>query len=155
MTSKSDLSAATDFVAQKSGYVNLVIANSGILGPSLAKLNKDASITEYRDYLNNCEMEEFNETYSVNMTSVFFTIVAFLELLDKGNKAGNIQQKSQIVTVSSIGGFSRLPLAGFAYSSSKAGVTHMMKQFSSHLGRFDIRANIIAPGCKFKSTSIT
>lgn len=84
----------------------------------------------------------------MNSTAVFYTIIAFLELLDKGNKAGNVDQKSQVIAVSSIGAFNRIPLAGYAYGSSKAAVVHMMKQFATNLVAYDIRSNVIAPGCK-------
>lgn len=142
------MKAAADEVAKKSGHINLLIANSGISGPTLAALNKDPSITELRDYLFNWDDDEFNQTYAVNTTAVFFTIVAFLELLDKGNHAKNVEQKSQIIAVSSIAAFNRVPLAGYAYGSSKAGVVHMMKQFATQLVKYDIRSNVIAPGRK-------
>lgn len=146
VTSKSDLSAAVDHVAQKSGYVNLVVANSGISGPTLQGLAKDASIAEFRNYLFNWDVNDFNNVYAVNATAVFYSVVAFLELLDKGNKAGNVEQKSQVVCVSSIGAFNRVPLAGYAYGSSKTAVTHMMKQFATNFVPYGIRSNIIAPG---------
>lgn len=44
-----------------------------------------------------------------------------------------MQQKSQVIATSSIGGFNRVALAGHAYAASKAGTTHMMKQFSTAL----------------------
>ncbi|KAH7355985.1 hypothetical protein BKA66DRAFT_474285 [Pyrenochaeta sp. MPI-SDFR-AT-0127] len=146
VTSKTDLSAAVDHVTQKSGYVNLVVANSGISGPTLKGLGKGATLAEFRNYLFDLDSNEFNNTYAVNTTAVFYSIVAFLELLDKGNKAGNVEQKSQVVCVSSVGAFNRVPLAGYAYGTSKAAVTHMMKQFATNLVPYDIRSNIIAPG---------
>jgi NAD(P)-dependent dehydrogenase (short-subunit alcohol dehydrogenase family) len=153
VTSKSDLAAAAEQISKESGYVNLVIANSGITGPTLMGLSKDASITEFRDYLDSWDVEEYNKTYAVNTTAVFLTLVAFLELLDKGNKAGNVEQKSQFVSVASAGAFNRVPMAGFAYSGSKAATVHMTKQFATKLVQYDIRANVIAPGCKLSLLS--
>lgn len=91
--------------------------------------------------------------YAVNTTAVFLTLVAFLELLDKGNKAGNVEQKSQCVAISSAGAFNRVPMAGFAYGGSKAAVVHTMKQFATKLVPHGIRCNVIAPGCKFEFSS--
>ena len=51
-----------------------------------------------------------------------------------------------MIAVSSIGAYNRVPLAGFAYSASKAGTTHMMKQLATAFVPFDIRSNVIAPG---------
>ena len=146
VTSKADLAAAAKTISEHSGYVNLVIANSGVTGPTLRGLKKDSSLTEFRDYLDQMSVEDYNNTYFVNTTAVFLTMVAFLELMDKGNKAGNVKQTSQFVAVSSAGAFSRVPLAGFAYSGSKAATVHIMKQFATALVPYDIRANIIAPG---------
>jgi NAD(P)-dependent dehydrogenase (short-subunit alcohol dehydrogenase family) len=107
-------------------------------------------VTEFRNYLYKWEADDFNNTYAVNTTAVFYTVVAFLELLDKGNRAGNVEQKSQVVAVSSIGAFNRVPLAGYAYGGSKIATVHMMKQFATNLVQYDIRSNVIAPGCKWK-----
>ena len=101
-----------------------------------------------QDFLWKPEVEDFTHTYHVNTSAVFFSIVAFLGLLDAGNKKGNVEQKSQVIATSSIGGFNRLPFAGYAYQSSKAAATHMMKIFATALVPHGIRSNIIAPGCK-------
>jgi len=77
---------------------------------------------------------------------VFFSIVAFLELLDAGNRKGNVEQRSQVVATSSIGGYNRLPLAGFAYAASKSGTTFLMKQMATSFVPYNIRSNVIAPG---------
>ncbi|KAF1831421.1 NAD(P)-binding protein [Decorospora gaudefroyi] len=146
VTSKSDLSAAVDHIASKSGYVNLVVANSGITGPTLIGLDKNVSFAEFRNHLSNWGVEEFNNTFAVNTSAVFFTVVAFLELLDKGNKAGNVEQKSQVICVASVGAFIRVSLAGYAYAASKAAAVHMMKQMATNLVPYDIRSNVIAPG---------
>jgi len=77
---------------------------------------------------------------------VFYSVIAFLGLLEAGNNKGNVEQLSQVITTSSIAGFNRLPLAGYAYGTSKAAVTHLMKQFSSALAPHNMRFNILAPG---------
>lgn len=148
VTSRTDLEAAAEHINQRSGYVNIVVANAGISGPTLGGLSKDASLIEFRDYLQGWDIGEYNRAYAINTTAVFSTIVAFLELLDKGNKAGNVEQKSQFVAVSSAGAFSRVPMAGFAYGGSKAATVHIMKQFATKMVPYGIRANVIAPGCK-------
>lgn len=110
---------------------------------------QNPSVTEFVQNVRDCWDEaEFTQTYAVNCMGVFNTITAFLELLDEGNKRGNLKQKSQVIATSSISGFSRMHLTGFGYSSSKAGVIHMMKMFASNLVQFSIRSNVIVPGCK-------
>ncbi|KAI1113545.1 hypothetical protein F5Y14DRAFT_417560 [Nemania sp. NC0429] len=148
VTSKSSLAAAASAVGAKSGgYVNLVIANSGISGPSLQGLPKDADIATFQSYLASWDADDFNGTLSTNVTGVFNTVVAFLSLLDAGNKReGRPKQSSQVIATGSIGAYNRVPIAGYAYGSSKAAVHHMMKQFATGLVPYGIRSNVIAPG---------
>ena len=80
-----------------------------------------------------------------------YTAIAFLSLLDAGNtsdksvtKAKGI--KSQFIATGSVGAYNRIPAAGFAYGGSKAAVHHVIKQLSTYLVPYHIRANVIAPG---------
>ncbi|CZT46107.1 related to 3-oxoacyl-[acyl-carrier-protein] reductase [Rhynchosporium secalis] len=146
VTKKEDLSSIADKITKRSGYLNVLIANSGISGPAAKSLPKDASLSEWRDNLWPTEPQEFDQTFSVNTSAVWFSVLAFLPPLEEGNKKGNVEQKSQVIATSSIGGFNRVPLAGFAYSASKAATTFMMKQFATALVPYDIRSNVIAPG---------
>lgn len=153
VTSKSDLEAAATQVKVEVGFVNVVIANSGITGPTLGGLSKDRQvpIAELQEYLWKSSQEEFTETYNVNVSGMMYTAVAFLSLLDAGNtsdksvtKAKGI--KSQFIATGSVGAYNRIPAAGFAYGGSKAAVHHVIKQLSTHLAPYHIRANVIAPG---------
>ncbi|KAK1727762.1 short-chain dehydrogenase/reductase [Colletotrichum acutatum] len=145
ITSKSDLERAVAEIKEAHGYVNVVIANSGIGGPALKGLPPNPTIAQYRDFVFGWEQKDFTETFAVNATGVFFTVAAFLELLDEGNKRNNFKQRSQVIATSSIGAYNRNPM-GFAYGASKAAVVHMFKQLSTTLVPFNIRANVIAPG---------
>ncbi|XP_014552341.1 hypothetical protein COCVIDRAFT_19541 [Bipolaris victoriae FI3] len=146
VTSKPDLAAAAEHIAAKTGYVNVVVANSGIIGPTMRYLKDDATLKETQDYLWNWDSDEFNQAYNVNVNGAFFTAIAFLELLDKGNKAKNVEQDSQFICVSSAGAFSRVLMSGFAYAGSKAAVIHITKQLATRLVPFGIRCNVLAPG---------
>ncbi|EXF85864.1 short-chain dehydrogenase/reductase [Colletotrichum fioriniae PJ7] len=145
ITSKIDLERAVAEIKEAHGYVNVVIANSGIGGPALKGLPPNPTIAQYRDFVFGWEQKDFTETFAVNTTGVFFTVAAFLELLDEGNKRSNFKQRSQVIATSSIGAYNRNPM-GFAYGASKAAVVHMFKQLSTTLVPFNIRANVIAPG---------
>ncbi|KAI1501245.1 short-chain dehydrogenase/reductase [Biscogniauxia marginata] len=146
VASKADLERAVSEIKSAEGYVNVVVANSGITGPTLAGLPKNPSISDYQNHLLNWNSDEFTNTYVVNAAGVFNTVTVFLGLLDEGNKCGTLKQRSQVIATSSIGAYNRVPLLGYAYSSSKAAVVHMMKQFATSLVPFGIRANVIAPG---------
>lgn len=146
VTKKEDLARAVETITKNEGFINVLIANSGIAGPHLMGLPKNPSLTQYREYLWNADFDEFNKTFEVNSSAVYLCIVAFLELLAEGNKRKNVEQLSQVIAVSSIGAYNRIPLAGFACAASKAGTTHMMKQLATAFVPYDIRSNVIAPG---------
>ncbi|KAF3067191.1 Rhamnolipids biosynthesis 3-oxoacyl-[acyl-carrier-protein] reductase [Daldinia childiae] len=146
VSNKADLERAVAEIKSAVGYVNVVVANSGVPGPTMGALPQNPSISDFRNFVFGWDTAEFNNTYAVNSTGVFFTVAAFLELLDEGNKRGNLKQKSQVIATSSIGAYNRVPAAGYAYGSSKAGVVHMMKQLATALVPYGIRSNVIAPG---------
>ncbi|MCJ1228377.1 hypothetical protein MMC12_005038 [Toensbergia leucococca] len=148
VSSKESLQAVAQHVASEVGFVNVLICNSGILGPSLTGLSEDPkpTLTELQEHFWKAPISDFTDTFNINTTGVFYTTVAFLNLLDAGNKKKNVYQKSQIIATSSIAGFNRMPTGGFAYGASKAATTHMMKSLASYLIPYDLRSNVIAPG---------
>ncbi len=124
VSDKASLKAVAERVRKEQGYVNFLFANAGVSGPrarpampTLAKGGKP-SIEEVQKALWEPSMEDFTNTVNVNSTAVFYTVVAFLDLLDAGNKKQNVSQDSQILVTSSVAGFSRYLASGFAYSIS-------------------------------------
>jgi len=146
VTKKEDLERIVAHIEKEVGYLNVLIANSGITGPSIASIPQDATINQFQEFLWNTPAEEFTNVLNVNTTAVYRCLVAFLGLLDKGNKKGNVEQKSQVIATSSIGAYNRRNLVSFAYAASKAGTTHIMKQFATSMVPYNIRSNVIAPG---------
>jgi NAD(P)-dependent dehydrogenase (short-subunit alcohol dehydrogenase family) len=111
-----------------------------------------SSVSEVRKYyFDTLEIDDSAAVLKLNTTAVMLTTFAFLELLDAGNKddgglaAGRV--KSQVVATGSAGAFFRRG-DSFIYNASKAATTHMMKQLATFLVPWDIRANVIAPGCE-------
>ena len=146
VTSKDTLQSIASQIEKEVGYINVLIANSGVGGPQNLSITPETSFEDYHSILWNQSFDEYTNTFAVNTAAVFFCIVAFLKLLDAGNNKGNVEQKSQVIATSSIGGFNRRPKAGFAYGESKAATTHLMKQMATNLAPYGIRSNVIAPG---------
>ncbi|KAK8017256.1 NAD(P)-binding protein [Apiospora marii] len=175
VTSKASLQSAVDAVAKDAGYLNLLVANSGIGGPE-SRYGKGKTVAELRrELFEGVEMEDFTRAFHVNVTGAYFTMLAFLELLDAGNKhavahahdaEGSVfgvpspdatanpkvpAVQSQVVFTSSISAFSRSYVSGPAYSGSKSAIMHLTKHSSSNLAEHGIRVNALAPGCVRRS----
>lgn len=156
VTSKDSLASVAKQISSEVDHIDVVIANSGIAGPPAAPNNVPGqtrssalSLEELQEYLWNVPMEEFSNVSNINVTGVFYTALAFLPLLQAANKLRPVPSdypRPQIITTGSIGGFNRMPLAGYAYGASKAAVHHLTKQMATMWGKYDIRANAIAPG---------
>ncbi|AEO59018.1 hypothetical protein MYCTH_2306898 [Thermothelomyces thermophilus ATCC 42464] len=149
VTSKISLESVVSVVETDVGHLDLLVCNAGIGGPQVKPPVKGVtSLEEWRDAQMAVRVEDFTNTFAVNSTSVWFTTMAFLKLLDAGNKkgrgAGGVT--SQVVVTSSIGGFNKAAPGGWAYGASKAAATHIAKMLSVVLPTWGIRANCLCPG---------
>ena len=149
ITSQDTLKNLADMVREETGYINLLVANAGMIGPSLEKLKPRANLSEFVDHAWKSPMEDFNAVYNLNCTAVYYTILAFMKLLDQGNERSDYL-KSQVITTASTASFLRNPRAGYAYCSSKAGLISIMKCFSTFCVPWGIRFNAIAAGCRLR-----
>jgi NAD(P)-dependent dehydrogenase (short-subunit alcohol dehydrogenase family) len=85
--------------------------------------------------------------YEAKTTAVFFATVAFLGLLDAGNKRDvGPGISGQVIVVASNAAFNRRVKTGFAYITSKAGTIHLAKSLSTYLAPYGIRVNASSPG---------
>ena len=168
ITEKASLQAAVERITTDVGYINLLVANSGILGPT-ASFSSNASIQELRkNMFEDTSMQGFTQTFHVNATATWFTLLAFLELLDEGNKravnggkreglgafgaplilGGKVPAiQSQVIVTSSIAAFLRESMCVPGYAGSKAAIAHLVKHASTGLAAHEIRVNALAPGC--------
>lgn len=89
VTSKSDLERIAKQIQQEVGYVNVLIANSGISGAQVEGLTKETPIEEFQKALWSLDFQDYTQVFAVNCSAVFFSAVAFLGLLDAGNKRGS------------------------------------------------------------------
>jgi NAD(P)-dependent dehydrogenase (short-subunit alcohol dehydrogenase family) len=149
VTSKPSLDAAVKTVKDEAGYINLLVCNSGIGGPVTPRPTAGTTVEEFAEQNYAVPMEDYTQVFNVNASSVWYTTMAFLTLLDAGNKKGNVVQKSQMIATSSISGFNKVNTGGYAYSQSKAACVHLVKNLAVVLPTWDIRANAICPGRRF------
>jgi NAD(P)-dependent dehydrogenase (short-subunit alcohol dehydrogenase family) len=112
---------------------------------------ESSSVAEVRRYFfEMLKSEDHAAALNLNTIAVMLTTFAFLELLDAANKVNKVEgtgkPKSQVIPVGSAGAFFRRG-PDFIYNASKAATTHMIKQMATFLVPWDIRCNIIEPGC--------
>ena len=107
----------------------------------------ESTVSEVRDYYFNYRPAQlWTDCLETNVGAVFTASMAFLELLDAGNKRrAKDLPKSQIISIGSVGGLTRFTNS-FIYNASKAAVHHLMKNLGAFFVPFEIRTNIIAPG---------
>lgn len=177
VTDKTSLQSAVETITLQIGYVNLVVANAGAVG-SFNAWNTNGGKRDIkdvkRDLFDDNDMGKMDEVFRVNVTGAFFSMVAFLELLDKGNQralasgawvsggatevvfgapgkqGGKVPSvQSQIVVTSSISAFSRMNSSPPGYCGSKAAILQLAKQASTQLGPYGIRVNVLAPGSEY------
>jgi NAD(P)-dependent dehydrogenase (short-subunit alcohol dehydrogenase family) len=149
VTSKESLEACAEHVRSDVGYVNLVICNSGVTGPNHAvNLPANTSAKDLQKQVLATPMEDFTQAFAVNVSGVYYTAFAFLDLLEEGNKEKNALEgvKSQVLVTGSIAAFNRNVGAGIAYNTSKAAVTHLVKILAGIFVPYSVRVNALAPG---------
>lgn len=159
VTDKASLDAAVSRITAETGYINLLVNNAGTLGrrhntlPRAPPFNKIPSqfvnaakeddldnIEGIRDFLWKDEVSDWDQTLRTNVSGVWFPSIAFLTLLSRGNKKQNVVQKSQIVTIGSVGAFIRILGTSFAYNPSKAAANHLAKMMATNFVQWGIRS---------------
>ncbi|TGJ81512.1 hypothetical protein E0Z10_g7255 [Xylaria hypoxylon] len=125
VTSVEELKAAVSQIEQDAGFVNLLVCNSGITGPFGNNPKPETTLDEFVSANLAAPIEDYTNTFTVNTSSVWYTTMSFLKLLDAGNSRANVEQKSQVVAVSSIGSFNKVNTGGFACKSNSLRLTKL------------------------------
>ncbi|KAF6826194.1 hypothetical protein CMUS01_09530 [Colletotrichum musicola] len=146
VTSKDSLCEAAATIEKEIGFLNLLVCNAGVGGPQVKAPPAEMTAAEWAEQHLAHDTADYTSVFDVNVTSVWYTTMAFVKLLDLGNKKGNLSQSSQVISTSSIAAFNKNAPGGWAYGQSKAAATLLIKHLSSNLPRWNIRANCIAPG---------
>jgi NAD(P)-dependent dehydrogenase (short-subunit alcohol dehydrogenase family) len=109
---------------EQAGPIELLVANSGIAGPTRE--------------LWELSLEDWEETLRVNLTGVFLTCRAVArEMIERRSGA--------IVAIGS--GTGKNPLAGRTpYAASKAGLIGLVRSLAWELGPYGVRVNLVSPG---------
>jgi NAD(P)-dependent dehydrogenase (short-subunit alcohol dehydrogenase family) len=144
VTSKSDLEKLYSELSKKEKYINLLICAAGISGTKAEPEGEKA--TDLKETLwSNETFEEWGKTYNTDVTSVYFTTVVLLPLLQAGTETkGHLS--ASVIVISSMSGIMRHAQGHFSYNAAKGGTVHLTKLMSAEFQKLSIRVNSIAPG---------
>lgn len=141
VTSKTDLENLVAEIEAKESHLTLLVAAAGIAGPKGFPDTSDA--TQLKANLWSEKVDDWNQTYNADVTSVFFSTVAFLPLLQRGVQRGHA---ASVIVISSMSGMMRHSQAHFSYNAAKAATAHLSRMMSREFAKTGVRVNSIAPG---------
>ncbi|KAL9609908.1 MAG: hypothetical protein Q9167_005353 [Letrouitia subvulpina] len=130
------------------------VTNAGIAGPKGIPESSNAS--ELSSSLWSSESPpEWSSVFNTNVTSVYFTTVAFLPLLQASQSSPSSshplqshhpQRSPSVIVISSMSGIMRDSQGHFAYNAAKGATIHLSKLMSAEFEKANVRVNSIAPG---------
>ena len=124
ITSENSVKVMVDRAAEINGRVDILVNNSGIMGP----------VSNVEDIT----LEDWNATFAVNMAGMFLCCKHVVPIMKK-------QNKGSIVNIASITGKRALTQRS-PYAASKMGVIGFTRTLAAEIGPWQIRANSICPG---------
>ncbi|KAF2159181.1 hypothetical protein M409DRAFT_61007 [Zasmidium cellare ATCC 36951] len=154
---KEDLQRIVEELSKKEKYINVLVCNAGVAGPKAEPKEETASDLK-KTLWENESVEEWQQTMETDVTSVYFTTVAFLPLLQaaigqtKKEVGGNGEESKvepyepSVITISSMSGLMRHAQGHFSYNAAKGATVHLTKLMSAEFQKLQIRINSIAPG---------
>ncbi|RYP53921.1 hypothetical protein DL768_001233 [Monosporascus sp. mg162] len=147
VTKKEDLEKLVAKVSEKEKCINLLICNAGVSGPKAEPDSDDAEDLKTKLW-DNESVDEWDDTFRGDVTSVYFTTVAFLPLLQAAVRPKGDQEPfaASVITISSMSGLMRHAQGHFSYNAAKGATVHLTKLMSSEFQKAGIRVNSIAPG---------
>ncbi|KAI9734973.1 MAG: hypothetical protein M1834_002055 [Cirrosporium novae-zelandiae] len=144
VTKKIDLEKLFDDLSKKEKYLNLLITNAGISGPKASPDTAHASSLKSKLWESET-FEAWADVWNTNVSSVYFTTVAFLPLLQAGSDSHGCLSASVIV-ISSMSGIMRESQGHFSYNAAKGATIQLSRLMSKEFEKARVRVNSIAPG---------
>lgn len=128
LSTEAECIRLADEVGRAQQRVHVLVNNAGATW--------GAPLTEFPD-------AAWDKVLSLNLKAPFFTIRAFLPLLEA---AATPDDPARVINLGSIDGLRVPELPTYSYSSSKAAVHQLTRVLASELGAKQITVNAIAPG---------
>ncbi|KAI9748253.1 MAG: hypothetical protein M4579_007277 [Chaenotheca gracillima] len=174
VTKKEDLEWLVAQISQKEEHIDLLITNAGTSGPRAWPDEPQADNLKEKLWSNE-SVPDWSSVFTTNVTSVYFTTVAFLPLLQTSSSAFKTHARdgptppseeqsgptpataqthrprttrhgASVIVISSMSGLMKDSQGHFSYNAAKAGTIHLAKMMSAEFEKAEVRVNSIAPG---------
>jgi 3-oxoacyl-[acyl-carrier protein] reductase len=132
VSKEDEVASAVERALGEVGRIDVLVNNAGIA--------RDAQLAKWKEgeLLGSMSPADFDAVLAVNLRGVFLPTRAVVPgMIEKGG--GAILSASSVVGL--YGNFGQT-----SYAASKAGVIAMTRTWARELGRYNIRANAVAPG---------
>ncbi|KAF4218354.1 hypothetical protein CNMCM8980_002562 [Aspergillus fumigatiaffinis] len=141
---------AAELTKAESKGINILINSTGVTsGPRAKATSSDTDFTDpdaVSRWMTRDGADAWRIAYAGNVWSHHFLTAALLPLLVKGAKAAP-GHSSVVLNVASVAGVTKTHSQGqFAYSSSKAALIHLTREWAHTFMPLGVRVNCIAPG---------
>ncbi|KAF7161876.1 hypothetical protein CNMCM6106_008992 [Aspergillus hiratsukae] len=141
---------AAELTRAESKGINILINSAGVTSEPRAKAtSSDLDFTDpdaVSRWMTRDGADAWRIAYAGNVWSHHFLTAALLPLLVKGAKAAP-GHSSTVLNVASVAGVTKTHSQGqFAYSSSKAALIHLTREWAHTFVPLGVRVNCIAPG---------
>ena len=133
------------FSLQRTELICSLVTNAGVSGPKAPPDSSSAS--ELQDKIWHGEsVEDWGDVMKTNVTSVYFSTLAFLPLLQASIGDKYDPRSPSVIVISSMSGIMRESQGHFAYNAAKGATVHLSKLMSAEFEKAEVRVNSIAPG---------
>lgn len=143
VTSKSSLESLWDSLSSKEGWLDLLICNAGVSGPKAPITTSDAMALRLHLWQRE-DPDEWAKVMETNVTSVYFTTVVFLPMLQAASRREHM--KGNVIVISSMSGIMSNAQGHFSYNAAKGAAVHLTRLMSTEFQKTGVRVNSIAPG---------
>jgi 3-oxoacyl-[acyl-carrier protein] reductase len=125
LTRPDEIESMRDFVADRLGPVDVLVANAG-------------GSTVRPGPLELIELADWHASLDANLTATFLTLRAFLPAM-------KARGRGSIITMSSAAARRAGPQSPMAYAAAKAGIEILTKELAAQVGPDGVRCNCLAP----------